>query len=78
MRIFDCGYALPRILAQSWCRLGGAPPIILTMMDNGDCSRAFIYSYYATITRWGALLSYRAFEVGPIYGWGWRYRLQGG
>ena len=38
--------------------LGGPPhPVIVTIRDNKDYIRVFLYSYYMTITGWGVLLS---------------------
>ena len=39
--------------------LGGPPPSNSDyIMDNKDCIRVLLYSYYATITGWGVLLKY--------------------
>ena len=33
-------------------------PVIVTIRDNRDYIRVLLYSYYATITGWGVLLTY--------------------
>ena len=33
------------------------PTVIVTIRDNRDYSRVLLYSYYTTITGWGALLT---------------------
>ena len=40
-----------RMANRPICILGGPPhPVIVTIMDNMDCIRVLLYSYYTTIT----------------------------
>ena len=42
-------------------------PVIVTIRDNKDYIRVLFYSYYTTITGWGALLTYSYYSCFKIY-----------